>query len=60
LAVEVERNKALAALITYLSHKTLDKNIQILTVSDMNTFGEYKPYHLVESESEFIQKVLCM
>ena len=52
--------KTLAALVTYLSLKTLEKGIEILTVSDMDTFGEYKPYHLVENEALFIQKVLSM
>lgn len=60
LAVEVERGKALAALVTYLGQKTLDKGVQILTVSDMDMYGEYKPYNLVESETLFIQKVLNM
>lgn len=60
LAVEVERGKALAALVTYLGLRTLNKGIQILTVSDMDTYGEYKPYHLIESEALFIQKVLNM
>ena len=60
LAVETQRGKALAALVTYLGLKTLDKNIQILTISDKDTFGEYAPYTDVTSESEFIQKVLAM
>ena len=60
LAVREERGKALAELVSFLGYRTLDKGIQILTVTDMDTFGEYKPYHLVESESEFITKVLAM
>lgn len=58
IALETERGKALAALVEYLSIKTLEHNIQILTVSDMDTFSEYKPYKLIDSESEFISKVL--
>lgn len=38
----------------------LDEGVQIVKVTDMDTFGEYKPYHLVESESEFIARVLAM
>lgn len=60
LAVETESGKALAGLVSYLGLKTLEKGIQILTVSDMETFGEYKPYHLVPTEKEFISKVLSM
>lgn len=60
LAVQSEYGKTLSALVTYLTLKTLGKGIEILTVSDMDTFGEYKPYHLIESEALFIQKVLSM
>lgn len=57
---ETERSKALAALVYYLGLKTLDKDIQILTLTDMDTYGEYKPYKIVPTELEFISKVLTM
>lgn len=60
VAVEAERDNALAALVSYLGYRTLDKGIQILTVTDMDTYGEYKPYNLVSSEKEFISHVLSM
>lgn len=60
IAVEAQRGKALAGLVTYLGLKTVDKGIQILTVTDMDTFGEYKPYNLLSSEKEFINRVLDM
>lgn len=60
LAVKTESGKALAHLVTYLGLKTLDKGVQILTISDPETYGEYKPYHFVSSEKEFIAKVLNM
>lgn len=60
LAVQTEGGKALANLVSYLGLKTLDKGIQILTVSDTETYGEYKPYHFVASEKEFISSVLDM
>ena len=44
---------------SYLIAK-LDKGIQILTVSDTETYGEYKPYTFVNTEKEFISKVLEM
>lgn len=58
IAVEAERGKALSSLVSYLGLKTLERGIQILTVTDMDMFGEYKPYNVVPSEAEFIQKVL--
>lgn len=58
LAIQVEPDRALAGLVTYLGLRTLDKGIEILTVSDMDTWYEYAPYNVVESEKEFIVRVL--
>ena len=60
LAIEAERGKTLSALVSYLGRKTLDRGVQILTVSDMDTYGEYKPYNLIHDESDFISRVLAM
>lgn len=60
LALQAKGGKALAHLVSYLGLKTLDKGIQILTVSNPDMYGEYKPYHFVNSEKEFISKVLDM
>lgn len=59
-AVKATRGKALASLVSYLSLKTLDKGVQIVTVTDMDMFGGYKPYTIIPSEKEFIAKVLDM
>ena len=58
LAVQTENSKASGHLVAYLGLKMLDKGVEILTVSDIETYGEYKPYTLVSSEREFIDKVL--
>ena len=58
VAVKTERGKALAALVKYLSLKTMESDIQILTITDLDVFSEYKPYNILNSEGEFIQKVL--
>lgn len=60
LAVKVEPDRALAGLVTYLGLRTLDKGIEILTISDMDTWYEYAPYSLVPSEKEFIARVLSL
>lgn len=60
LAVQTVGGKALAGLVEYLGLRMLDRGVEIFTVSDMNMFGEYKPCHLVETEKEFISKVLEM
>ena len=42
-AVQAEGGKPLAQLVSYLGLKLLDKGVQILTVSDPQAYGEYKP-----------------
>ena len=60
LAVRTKCSKALGNLVSYLGYRTMDKGIEILSVSDMDGYGEYRPYHLVDSEREFINLVLQM
>lgn len=60
IAVEAERGKALAKMVTNLGKKTSDKGLQILTVSSMDAYGEYKPYNVLSSQEEFEKQVLCM
>ena len=58
IAFKTVRGKVLAALVRYLSLRTIDRGVEIITLTDMDVFGEYKPYNIIESESEFISKVL--
>lgn len=60
LAVQTKGGKALAGLVTYLGLTMMEKDVQILTVSSPEAYGEYKPYQFVSSEKEFISKVLDM
>ena len=60
IAVEAERGDALAALVSDLGIRTLEKGIQILTITDMEMYGEYKPYTVISSQEEFITQVLNM
>lgn len=60
IAIRIEAGKALASLVSYLGLRMLDKNVQILIVSNPEAYGEYKPYKMVSSEEEFISKVLDM
>lgn len=57
LAVKMNPGKELAELVSEMGKKYLDKGIQILTLSNPETFGEYKPYHFVESTGEFLEQV---
>ena len=57
LAVKMNPGKELAELVSEMGRKYLDKGIQILTLSDPDTFGEYKPYQFVDSIKEFYKQV---
>lgn len=59
VAVKAQTGKTLAALVNYLGRKTLDSDIQILTISNPGMYGEYKPFHVVDTEEEFISTVLA-
>lgn len=60
IAVEAQRGKHLAELVSSLGKELLDKNVQILTVSSMDAYGEYKPYNVLPTESEFISRATAM
>jgi len=57
LAVKMNPGKELAELVSEMGRKYLDKGIQILTLSNPETFGEYKPYQFLETLDEFIEKL---
>ena len=44
--------------MNYLSLRTIDRGVEIITLTDMDVFSEYKPYNIIESEGELISKVL--
>ncbi len=60
LALQSEYGAELASLVDYLGRKKANTDVQILTVSSKEAFGEYAPYTDVKSEAEFITKVLAM
>lgn len=60
LAVNVEPGKELAGLVAELSKKYLAKGIQILILSNPDTFGEYKPYQFVDSIEKFTEQIKNM
>ncbi len=60
IAIEADRGPALAALVTDLSKQTLKNNVQIVTVSSMDAYSEYKPYKLLSSKNDFIEQTLTL
>ena len=60
LAVQSEYGVQLASLVDYLSRKTEEKSIQILTISSKEAFSEYAPFKELLSEKDFISEVLSL
>lgn len=60
LALQSEYGSRLASLVDDLSRKTEGKNIQILTISSKETFGEYAPFKDISREEDFVSEVLSM
>jgi len=52
--------KDLPSLRRYLDQRSIGTDVQVVTVSDPEGYGEYKPYHFVESEREFINAFFDM
>ena len=59
-AVEAIYGPELASLVDYLGVTTLERDVQVLTVSSKEGFKEYKPYHMITTMQEFITLVLEM
>lgn len=47
-----------------LKHKLMDivgtDEIQLVTISRPSAYGEYEPYHFVDTEEEFEQQILSL
>ncbi|MGL4451782.1 MAG: DUF6718 family protein [Sarcina sp.] len=58
IALKTQIGDRMASLSKYLTIATLEKDIQIVTLNDPTAYNEYAPYEFVDSELEFITKVL--
>lgn len=52
--------KHTAELVRELNKETISKGIYIWVVSDLDTYGEYKPDEIVENELKFLRRVRRM
>ena len=60
IAVKVQHGKALSELSRRLTLETLDRDIQIITISSLEAYKEYAPYQIMKNQSEFETSVLAM
>lgn len=60
LALQTNFGKDLKYLSDYLTSRTVGKGIQIVTITNVNGYPEYKPYEIIDNEKDFVNKVLSM
>lgn len=60
LALQTNFGKDLKYLSDYLTSRTVGKGIQIVTITNVNGYPEYKTYEIIDNEKDFVNKVLSM
>lgn len=58
IAIELQTGKELASISKHLTLKTLERGIDIITVSNLEAYKEYGPYIIIEDKNIFIDMVL--
>ncbi len=60
VALQTTHGKHLSDFKKKLAQKIGYDNIQLITISRPSAYGEYEPYHFVDTEAEFEQEVIKM
>ena len=60
IALKSEIGKELADFVKTLNELTKDREIQIVTISRPQAYGEYAPYSFVNTKEELIKAVTQM
>ena len=60
IALEIQHGKTLSELSKKLTLETLDNDIQIITISNLEAYKEYAPYKIIKDSSEFETAVLAL
>lgn len=58
LAVQMEQGEHLADFKEKLMEAVGHETIQLVTISRPSAYGEYEPYHFVDTEQEFREAVM--
>ena len=59
-ALKIEHGKHLIEMKRELNKAVGLKGIQLVTISSPAAFGEYSPYHFIDTEQEFISVVKAL
>lgn len=58
LAFQIEHGKKLASLSSYLTLASLEHDVQIITLNNLDAYKKYAPYTVITDEDDFIDKVI--
>ncbi len=58
IALETDFGQDLKYLSDQLTSRTVGKNVQIVTINNISGYPEYKPYTIIDSEKEFVNRTL--
>ena len=59
-ALKTNHGKKLVALKRELNEAVGYKGVQIITISRPTAYGEYAPYHFIDTEQEFVSAVKAL
>lgn len=59
-ALKTEHGKSLVELKRKLNKAVGYKGVQLITLSRPTAFGEYAPYHFIDTEEEFERLVMAL
>lgn len=60
IALQTVHGQRLVDFKKHLIQKVGYSDIQLVTISRPSAYGEYEPYHFVDTEEEFEQEVIKM
>lgn len=58
MAVKTRHGKELSQTVNELNAIVENKGIQLVTISRPSAYGEYEPYEIIDSMSDFKEKVM--
>lgn len=59
-ALKTEHGKSIVELKRKLNKAVGYKGVQLVTLSRLTAFGEYAPYHFIDTEEEFERLVMTL
>lgn len=56
IALQLNDGKEVSGLSEFLTARLKNTSKQVVTISDLETWGEYAPFNVIDNPSEFIDR----